>query len=410
MLPLSVRIALVALGGALAGSLVNWAIHSLGYFEARPISPWSRPPAGVRRTLFDFLPIVGWLGLRRESHLWGRGFWVRPLLIELGLAVALAWLYEAEMRGAFFPFNPALVVPPHLAHAQFFSHAILILLMTAATFIDLDEKTIPDTITLPGTLLGLALVACWPAALPQVEVVGGRLQPLWLTGEFPWPAWLHGVYGLLIGLACFTAWCYALIPKTTTLRRGWWKGWLYLHASTFRTAAWWQLGLLALLGTLAITAAWLSGGELWQALLTSLVGMAFGGGMIWAVRIVGYLGLRKEAMGFGDVTLMAMIGAYVGWQASLMVFFLAPFAAVVIAVVNWAITRRRDIAFGPYLCCGAVLLIVQWPWLWANYGRPIFGLGWFVPALLACALAAMLGLLMLMRLIEEAFFAWREKP
>lgn len=410
MLPFPVQIALVALGGAIAGSLVNWAIHSLGFFESRPISPWSRPPAEMRRTWFDYLPILGWLGLRRESAYWGRGHWVRPLLIELGLAVGLAWLYQAEMNGAFLPSNPALVIPDSVKLAQFVSHALLILLMTVATFIDLDEKTIPDTITLPGTLLGLTLATFWPDILPQIENPRGLLQPLWLTGEFAWPAWLNGPWGLALGLSCFVGWCYALIPKTTTLRRGWWKGWLYLHASTFRTAAWWQLGLLALVGSLAISGVWTFNGRAWQGLLTSLVGMAFGGGMIWAVRIVGYLGLRKEAMGFGDVTLMAMIGSFLGWQSSIMVFFLAPFAAVVIALVNWVITRRRDIAFGPYLCCGALLLILQWPWLWDNYGQPIFGMGWFVPALFVCGLALMLGLLMLMRLFEEAFFAWQEKP
>ncbi len=53
--------------------------------------------------------------------------------------------------------------------------------------------------------------------------------------------------------------------------------------------------------------------------------LAFGG-VIWAVRVLGRWTLRMEAMGFGDVTLMAMIGTYMGWQASLVVFFLAPLA------------------------------------------------------------------------------------
>ena len=35
-------------------------------------------------------------------------------------------------------------------------------------------------------------------------------------------------------------------------------------------------------------------------------------------------------MGFGDVTLLAMIGAFVGWQGVIVVFFLAPFAGAVI--------------------------------------------------------------------------------
>ena len=43
--------------------------------------------------------------------------------------------------------------------------------MAAASLIDIDEKTIPDEITVPGTLLGLALAAVMPMALlPHVAV------------------------------------------------------------------------------------------------------------------------------------------------------------------------------------------------------------------------------------------------
>ena len=71
-------------------------------------------------------------------------------------------------------------------------------------------------------------------------------------------------------------------------------------------------------------AAWRAPQAHWAALLTALVGMAAGGGMIWIVRVIGAATLGREAMGFGDVTLMSMIGAFVGWQGSLIVFFLAP--------------------------------------------------------------------------------------
>jgi prepilin signal peptidase PulO-like enzyme (type II secretory pathway) len=258
-------------------------------------------------------------------------------------------------------------------------------------------------------LLGLLLLTLWPrgGALPQIEAANA-LQPLWLTTSARWwPAWLDAWPGLLLGVGCLIAWCYALVPKITTLRRGWWKGWIYLHASTFRTPAWWQLGLLALVGSVCIVALWLRGapGPHWQALLTSLIGMAFGGALIWGVRIVGYLGLRKEAMGFGDVILMAMIGAYLGWQSTIIVFFLAPMAAVVIALLQFLVTGRRDIAFGPYLCAGALLLILNFTYIWDNWGAPIFGMGWIAPALIGCGLVLMLGLLMLIRIVEEAYLS-----
>ena len=70
-------------------------------------------------------------------------------------------------------------------------------------------------------------------------------------------------------------------------------------------------------------------------------------------------------MGFGDVTLMAMIGAFTGWQSTLMIFFLAPFAAVLISITQWMLTGRKDIAFGPYLCLATLFLVIRW----SNYGR-----------------------------------------
>jgi hypothetical protein len=195
----------------------------------------------------------------------------------------------------------------------------------------------------------------------------------------------------------------ALIPALATLRRGWRKGAQFYFASIAREGVWWKLLVLAAIGSAAIAGVWLRGGESWQALLTSLVGLAFGGGLIWAVRVVGWVALGKEAMGFGDVTLMAMIGAFLGWQACLMIFFLSPFAALVIALAQWLFTGRRDIAFGPYLCLAAVVVILYWPAIWDAVG-PLFAAGWLVPTVLAVCLLLMMGLLMLWRVLEQALF------
>ncbi len=49
-----------------------------------------------------------------------------------------------------------------------------------------------------------------------------------------------------------------------------------------------------------------------------------GGGLVWSFRIVASVVMGREALGFGDVTLMAMVGAFTGWQAVWISFFLAP--------------------------------------------------------------------------------------
>ena len=106
-------------------------------------------------------------------------------------------------------------------------------------------------------------------------------------------------------------------------------------------------------------------------------------------------------MGFGDVTLMAMIGAFLGWQSTLVVLFLSPAGALFVALAQWIFTGRRDIAFGPYLCVGALYVIVRWASVW-DWAAPMFGMGWLLIGILAACLLLMLGLLMLMRLVRQA--------
>jgi len=396
------------LGAALAGQL-NRGIYGLAW-RSRDISPWSPPPAGAPpRRWMDRLPIFGWLGLRREAPLHGRAFWVRPLLIEVAVGAGLAMLYWWEVdRAALIPQAAAGAINLWTLHAQYAGHVMLFALMAVATFIDFDEKTIPDAITVPGALLGLVFFALVPAAAPWIAQPAGmgqiRVGPLLLTSPNAWPAWLDAWPGLAIGAACLLGWCLAIWPKTTTLRRGWVRGVRYLVVSMFRWTMWRLYPLLAVVGSAGIVGVWLWGVDHWRGLLTSLVGLAFGGGLIWAVRIIGGFSLQKEAMGFGDVTLMAMIGVYVGWQATLLVFFLAPFVAVAISVVQWLVTRRRDIPYGPYLCIATALLVLWWNPIWEERAKPIFSLGWLIPAVLFFCLLMLAGLLRLWRAIEDALF------
>jgi leader peptidase (prepilin peptidase) / N-methyltransferase len=409
-MPPAVRLVVLALVGVIAGSIINAGIYALAWFS-RPISPWQRKhPNAPPRRLADFLPIIGWFGLARESKLHGRGFWIRPILIELACAIGLPLLYQYEMASRLAPPIP-LVLPPTLQmlHHEFFSHAILFGLMLVATFIDFDEKTIPDEITISGVLVALFLAALWPDShLPVVRPVvlampGLAYMPLLFTSSSEWPSWLNDWRGLVLGMALFIGWCIALIPALLTLRRGIVRAVRYYVASVARESSWWKLLTLAAIGSLLIALVWRQDGAPWQGLLSSLVGMGFGGGLVWAVRIAGRIALRKEAMGFGDVTLMAMIGAFVGWQPSLMIFFLSPFAALVIALAQVVLTGRRDIPYGPYLCAATVVVILFWPRLWQNF-QGAFDVGWLLPAVLAVCLVLLAALLTAWRILERAIF------
>ena len=139
----------------------------------------------------------------------------------------------------------------------------------------------------------------------------------------------------------------------------------------------------------------------WHALAWSLTGMATGAGITWVVRAVSHRVLGVEALGFGDVTLMAMIGSFLGWQPTAFVFLIAPMCGVVIGVANKLMHGRRAIPYGPYLACGTVVVLFTWKWLWTPT-RDLFG-HW--PTLLGLALlattslAALLGLIRLYRAI-----------
>lgn len=407
-IPLEIRTAIVFLLGGVLGGQINRGIYRLAW-HPRAIGPWSPPhPAAAPRGRFDRLPIVGWLFLRRESPVHGLGFWVRPLLIELFAAIGFAGLYWHEMHGRLLP-QVAAAPDPVLLHAQFFAHLVLLSLMAVATFIDFDEQTIPDAITLPGAMLGLTILALLPAAaLPvlQYEPLPPSVSHLRLVSPLDWPADYDGQRGLLIGLLCLAGWSLAVWPKTVTLRRGPVKAVQFAVVSMFRYAFWPVILVATLVACGCIALVWSIGGESWRSLLSALVGMAFGGGLIWSIRIVGRGALGKEAMGFGDVTLMAMIGAFVGWQPCLIIFFLAPFVAVVICVVQWLLTRRRDIAFGPYLCAATLIVILRWPEIWEHQARGVFALG-FVPQLLFFCIVLMGGLLMMWRIAERLLFGGR---
>jgi leader peptidase (prepilin peptidase)/N-methyltransferase len=98
-------------------------------------------------------------------------------------------------------------------------------------------------------------------------------------------------------------------------------------------------------------------------LVSALVGMVAGGGVVYLVGVVGKLVFRKEAMGFGDVKLLMMVGAFLGWESVIYIFFLACFIGALAGITSWIITREHYIAFGPYLSLAAIIVIFFKPYL-----------------------------------------------
>lgn len=86
----------------------------------------------------------------------------------------------------------------------------------------------------------------------------------------------------------------------------------------------------------------------------AVIGAVVGSGVLWLVAIVGTWALKREAMGGGDIKMMAMIGAFLGWKGALLTIFLGALAGTVIFVpIAWK--SDKLVPFGLFLALGAGL-------------------------------------------------------
>jgi len=118
-----------------------------------------------------------------------------------------------------------------------------------------------------------------------------------------------------------------------------------------------------------------------KPMVNSLLGILVGGGIIYLTGklfdLIYFKLLKKppiqgetESMGGGDVKLLAMIGAFMGWQRALLTFFLAPFLGIVIGIINLVAKKDHTMPYGPFLSLAALASL-----FWAD---KIIGLIFFV--------------------------------
>jgi leader peptidase (prepilin peptidase) / N-methyltransferase len=96
----------------------------------------------------------------------------------------------------------------------------------------------------------------------------------------------------------------------------------------------------------------------------SVLGMLVGIGWIWGTRIFGTLGFGKEAMGMGDVHILAAVGAVMGWKAVTLTFFAAPVIGLLYAVYLLAAKGKRELPYGPWLAAAAAVVMVFYDKIW----------------------------------------------
>lgn len=95
--------------------------------------------------------------------------------------------------------------------------------------------------------------------------------------------------------------------------------------------------------------------------ISSLVGIVLGGGVLFAI-MEGYARARGfEGLGMGDVKMLAMIGAFLGWPLMLLTLVLASFAGSLVGVGLMAAQRggmKTALPFGTFLAVGALVAAV----------------------------------------------------
>ena len=114
----------------------------------------------------------------------------------------------------------------------------------------------------------------------------------------------------------------------------------------------------------------------WTTPLESLAGSALGA--IVPSILIGIYALRKiEAMGWGDVKLMAMIGAFLGWKGALLTFLVGSVLGTVIGgayILICSKDRRTQLPFGTFLGIAAIISLFWGDLFWNWYYGAVGGL------------------------------------
>lgn len=369
-LPMWVCLIYLFVLGATVGSFLNVCIYRIPTQERfwaslyAIIYPKSRCPR-CRNAIPPWanVPILGWLMLRGRCFHCKGGISPRYPLIEFLNGCLWALLYWMEVPGGFGasivdssahgPFGPTgnghvfFTSATAIVHWRYFFHLVLIEALLVASFIDLDLWIIPDGCTLPAMAVGL---------------IGGPLiGQVYLT-----PVW-HQNMRFARELQYWLDRSYPAVSD-----------WLFMDSSL---------------------PDWISNHPHLHGLAVSLAGFIIAGGVVWIVRIIGHWALGREAMGFGDVVLMAMVGSFLGWQAGVIIFFMAPMFALLVVAATFVFRRQRELPFGPYLSLASLTVILFWKQIWTTL-EPIFGSG---PLLLLSGLIMTISFAVVMRLIRRIF-------
>jgi len=336
--------------GAIIGSFLNVCIHRMPRGESIVNPPSHCPHCNTRIRWRDNVPLISWPALRGKCRYCGAKITSRYFLVELLTAVLFLAVWLAYER--------TWVAPVYW---------VLVAGLIIATFIDFEHYIIPNEITMGGAAAGFFLSLCVPA------LHGGT-------------NWLAAARESAVGIAVGAVVMFFIIemgklafgrlkiplPAGTAVRIEPGKIKVGEDETPFEEV------FSRDSDRILFRAATLTFGE--QTLTDAQVSLSETklrvGDQEHELAQVGpvnattdLLVLPREAMGMGDMKLMAGLGAFLGWKATLFCLMLSSVLGTVIALAL-VVLRKRElhgrIPYGPYIAAASLVWIfggrewVQW--------------------------------------------------
>ncbi len=386
---------LAAYGGCV-GSFLNVVIYRLP--EGKSIvKPRSRcPKCGHCLAWHDNVPVFGWLWLRGKCRYCKEPISFQYPLIEAITALMFAGLfviyYQTMLRPQFGVQGFTATWP------VFIVHLVLLAALLASTVIDAKLSIIPPII--PWVVTVVALIVLPLAVFMFIYTKQQTSLPPWLQGTplviglmpiappLGTTAAGAGLLGLAVSLILLKL---KVIPLSFADYDKLYEVHLKEHENA-EEVPWFHYPharrevlkecLFVFFPTIGfLLGAWLGprgpmGWPWWLLVLGGVVeGYLIGAALVWFTRIFGSLLFGKEAMGLGDVHLLAAIGAVLGPGEAVPVFFIAPFFGLTAAIMMYGIAsvlkkHFQPIPYGPYLA-GAAVVVMIWREPIMEFIRPL---------------------------------------
>lgn len=345
--------------GGCIGSFLNVVIYRvpLGISVNEPKRSFC-PQCRKQIPMWLNIPVLSWLWLRGRCANCGGKISVRYPLVELitALGFVAAWI----------------IFPPQVAVFMW----ILISLLVAITFIDADHLIIPVSLTWAGSVVGLVAAFVWPDLPNMASGCETRIEGLIRSSI----GWLFGFFGLWLvvelGKLAFGRKAMKFEnPAAWELKEPVGESDPLCFVIDGEAISWWDLfsrksdRLIIEATDIRLDGNALGGG----ALVIRESEIEVPGGARHSIEKIRSLSgaatsvvIPREAMGFGDVHLMGMIGAFFGWPGVLFALFASSIYALIAALVG-RIGFGNQLPFGPFLAMGALTWAFGGWKIWAWY-------------------------------------------